>query len=98
VTSSHEGFCVPVVEAMRVGVPVVAYRQGALPEVLGEAGTFFESRDPYALASTIGAVMADAPGRIALAGRAATQLASLDLDTAADRFVALLSELVPASR
>jgi glycosyltransferase involved in cell wall biosynthesis len=98
VTSAHEGFCVPVVEAMRIGLPVVAYRQGALPEVLGEAGTFFESRDPYTLASTIGAVLADAPRRDALAGLAAAQLASLELDTAADRFVALLSELVPPSR
>jgi glycosyltransferase involved in cell wall biosynthesis len=98
VTSSHEGFCVPVVEAMAAGLPVVAYRQGALPEVLGQAGTFFESRDPYTLASTIGVVMADAPRRAALATEATRQLAALDLDTAADRFVELLSELVVAPR
>ena len=36
VTSEHEGYCVPVVEAMTVGLPVVAFRQGALPEVLGD--------------------------------------------------------------
>ena len=38
VTSEHEGFCVPVVEAMAAGVPVVAFDQGAVPEVLGGAG------------------------------------------------------------
>jgi glycosyltransferase involved in cell wall biosynthesis len=98
VTSAHEGFCVPVVEAMRVGLPVVAYRQGALPEVLGEAGTFFESRDPYTLASTIDAVMADEGRRHTMAERATTQLATLALDTAADRFVDLLSEFAPSAR
>ena len=38
VTSAHEGFCVPVVEAMAAGLPVVAVDQGSLPEVLGDAG------------------------------------------------------------
>ena len=38
VTSEHEGFCVPVVEAMAAGLPVVAFDQGAIPEVLGDAG------------------------------------------------------------
>ena len=38
VASEHEGFCVPVVEAMAAGLPVVAYDQGAVPEVLGDAG------------------------------------------------------------
>ena len=30
VTSEHEGFCVPVTEAMAIGLPVVAYAQGAV--------------------------------------------------------------------
>jgi glycosyltransferase involved in cell wall biosynthesis len=93
VTSAHEGFCVPVVEALRAHVPVVAYRQGALPEVLGDAGTFIESRDPYHLASTIAAVVAGADGPDAPAVHAEAQLAHLALETAAERFVDLLVEL-----
>ncbi len=38
VTSEHEGFCVPVVEAMSAGLPVVAFDRGAVPEVVGDAG------------------------------------------------------------
>jgi glycosyltransferase involved in cell wall biosynthesis len=90
VTSAHEGYCVPVVEAMSVGLPVVAFRQGALPEVLGRAGVLVDSRDPYVLSSTIGALLTDAPRRARLATAALARLGELDLATAADRFVDLL--------
>ena len=55
VTSEHEGFCVPVVEAMSAGLPVVAFDQGAVPEVLGDAGVLVSDKDPYALAASIDA-------------------------------------------
>jgi glycosyltransferase involved in cell wall biosynthesis len=90
VTSEHEGYCVPVVEAMTVGLPVVAFRQGALPEVLGAAGVLVDSKDPYTLSSTIGAVLSDATLRATLAREASLRLAELDIATAADRFVSLL--------
>ncbi len=38
VMSEHEGFCVPLLEAMHFGVPIVAYAAGAVPETLGAAG------------------------------------------------------------
>jgi len=93
VTSEHEGYCVPVVEAMTVGLPVVAFRQGALPEVLGAGGVLVDSKDPYTLSSTIGEVVADTSLRSQLAVQATQRLAELDLDTAADRFVGLLVEV-----
>jgi len=93
VTSAHEGFCVPVTEAMAVGLPVVAYAQGALPEVLGSGGVLVDSVDPYRLAHTIAALLAD-PARCATlrdAGR--RQLAALDLEGAGERFVDLVCAL-----
>jgi glycosyltransferase involved in cell wall biosynthesis len=36
--SEHEGFCVPLVEAMAAGVPVLAYSAAAVPDTLGGAG------------------------------------------------------------
>ena len=36
--SAHEGFCVPVLEAMRFGLPVVARAAGAVPETAGARG------------------------------------------------------------
>lgn len=43
--SEHEGFCVPLVEAMWFDVPILAYKSTAVPETLGEAGLMFNSKD-----------------------------------------------------
>jgi glycosyltransferase involved in cell wall biosynthesis len=95
VTSEHEGFCVPVVEAMSAGVPVVAFDRGAVPEVLGAAGVLVADKDPYALAAAIRGLLADAARRDAVVAGGRRRLAELDLDSAADRFVDLLVRLAP---
>ncbi|NEQ22979.1 MAG: glycosyltransferase family 4 protein [Microcoleus sp. SIO2G3] len=43
--SEHEGFCVPIVEAMWFDIPVLAYKSSAVPETLGEAGLMFTRKD-----------------------------------------------------
>lgn len=51
--SLWEGFGLPAVEAMSCGVPVLASRRGSLPEVIGDAGRFFEPEDPSAIAECV---------------------------------------------
>jgi len=51
--SYEEGFGLPVLEAMTMGVPVIATNRGALPEVVGDAGPLVEPDDPDQLASAI---------------------------------------------
>ena len=43
--SEHEGFCIPLLEAMHFGLPVVAARAAAVPEVLGDAGVLLDDPD-----------------------------------------------------
>jgi glycosyltransferase involved in cell wall biosynthesis len=43
--SEHEGFCVPLVEAMAADVPVLAYAAAAIPETLGGAGVQFTPKN-----------------------------------------------------
>ncbi|HZH89234.1 MAG TPA: glycosyltransferase [Pyrinomonadaceae bacterium] len=51
--SEHEGFGVPLVEAMWFDVPVVAYRSAAVPETLGEAGLTFDSKEDLRAVATL---------------------------------------------
>lgn len=74
--SEHEGFCVPLVECMIFGVPVVAYAAAAVPETLGEAGVLVRHRRYEEIAALVHLVATDAGarGRLVAAGRARLEL------------------------
>jgi len=61
--SEHEGFCVPLVEAMATDVPVLAYAAGAVPETLGGAGVLFSPKDFEFAAEMLGTLVYDRPVR-----------------------------------
>jgi glycosyltransferase involved in cell wall biosynthesis len=90
VSSEHEGYCLPVVEAMAHGLPVVAYREGALPEVLGDAGVLLDDKDPVVVADAVRDVQVDAARRAALVDAGRRRLPELGLAGAGDRLVDLL--------
>lgn len=52
--SEHEGFCVPLVEAMAADVPVLAYAAAAVPDTLGGAGVQFAPKDLEVAAELLG--------------------------------------------
>jgi glycosyltransferase involved in cell wall biosynthesis len=52
--SEHEGFCVPLVEAMAADVPVLAYGSTAVPDTLGGAGVCFTPKDLELAAELLG--------------------------------------------
>lgn len=51
--SEHEGFCVPLVEAMYFNVPIIAYASSAIPDTLGESGLLLDSKEPEMVANTL---------------------------------------------
>jgi glycosyltransferase involved in cell wall biosynthesis len=57
--SEHEGFCVPLVEAMAAEVPVLAYAAAAVPDTLGGAGVQFAPKDLELAAELLGVVAFD---------------------------------------
>lgn len=60
-TSEHEGFCVPLLEAMSFDVPVVARDFAAVPETLGDAGVLLPAEDdPLVLAEAVHEVLNNA--------------------------------------
>jgi len=69
--SRHEGFGVPLLEAMRHDVPVVALAATAVPDTVGEAAVLVEDPSPHVVAATVHELLADAGfrGRLVEAGR-----------------------------
>ena len=51
--SEHEGFCVPLIEAFHMGVPVVAYAAAAVPATLDGGGVLIRDKDPLAVAALV---------------------------------------------
>lgn len=51
-----EATALPAMEALALGIPVICYRTGALPETVGSAGIVVEPRDPNRLAAAIEAL------------------------------------------
>jgi glycosyltransferase involved in cell wall biosynthesis len=90
--SEHEGFCVPLVEAMAARVPVLAYAAGAVPETLGGAGVLFAPKDLELAAEMIGTLVYDRPVREAVLAGQQRRLA----DFAPDRIERRLMEIVAA--
>ena len=59
VMSEHEGFCVPLLEAMIMDVPVVAYASTAIPGTLGDGGLLFHEKDYPVVAGMLDRVLSD---------------------------------------
>ena len=64
--SDHEGFCIPLLEAMTHDLPVVAYAAGAVPETMDGAGVLVREKRFDLIAEGLGRVAEDEPLRAAL--------------------------------
>ena len=91
-TSDHEGFCVPIVEAMARGLPVVAFGAAAVGETVGGAGVVLPDKAPMTVAAAVDRVVRDGDlrGRLANAGRA--RAAELSMPASAARLVEAIDE------
>jgi glycosyltransferase involved in cell wall biosynthesis len=76
--SEHEGFGLPLIEAMRAGVPVVAYDAGAVAETLGGSAVLMRTLDPRVIAEVVARVASDEDLRKELIGRQYDRVAELE--------------------
>ena len=95
--SRYEGFGLPPLEAMRVGVPVVATSVGSLPEVLGDAALLVPAGDPAALADAVHQVLTDESLRARLVGAGRRRVAAYSWQAAGDALVAVYRDLSAAA-
>ncbi|HUF32051.1 MAG TPA: glycosyltransferase family 4 protein [Acidimicrobiales bacterium] len=94
--SEHEGFCVPLLEAMHHGLPIVAYASTAVPETLGGAGLCLEAKGAELVAAAVDRVVRDGELRCGLVAAGRARLADFDLRVTRARMTAALESLVGA--
>ncbi len=95
--SDHEGFCVPLAEAMGHGVPIVAYGVTAVPETVGHAGLVLPDKSPVHFASAVARVLADPALRQHLSSSGLARAAEFSLPDSQRRFVSLVQEAIGSS-
>jgi glycosyltransferase involved in cell wall biosynthesis len=95
--SLYEGFGLPALEAMQVGVPVVATAVGALPEVCGDAADLVPPRDPGALAGALRRCVEDETHRRELVRRGHINVDRFSWARSADAFADLFAALAAAA-
>jgi L-malate glycosyltransferase len=89
--SEHEGFCVPLLEAMAAEVPVLAYAAGAVPETLGGAGMLFAPKDLEHAAELLGLLVYDEDVRRSILAGQRRRLADFGSDRLGERLDAMLA-------
>ena len=93
-TSEHEGFGVPLVEAMAFGVPVVAFGAAGVPETAGGAALVLADKSPAVVAEAIARVVDDSQVQASLIERGRARAAELSGPQAADRMRSVLEPLL----
>jgi glycosyltransferase involved in cell wall biosynthesis len=88
--SEHEGFCVPLVEAMAADIPVMAYAAAAVPDTLAGAGVQFAPKDLEFAAELLGELTFNDDLRTRVIARQRERLR----DFSDDRFTRELSAVV----
>jgi len=91
--SRHEGFCVPLVEAMAVGVPIVAIEGGAVGETLGDGGLRLPNAEPVYTAAVINRVLKDQSLRQDLVARAQRRVEAFQPESTRKRLLELVESV-----
>jgi glycosyltransferase involved in cell wall biosynthesis len=92
--SEHEGFCVPLVEAMSMKLPITAYAHAAIPETLGDAGIVWPEHNALLMAESIDRLIRDKSVRDALGERGYRRYESMFTNRIVERiFLQAMSKL-----
>ncbi len=92
--SEHEGFGVPLLEAMYHRIPILAYGAGAVPETVGAAGVVLPAKGPALVAAALHRLVEDAAVRKALAEAGEGRLEELSPARSRAQLAAVIEETV----
>ena len=91
--SEHEGYCLPLIEAMYKGLPVIAPANGGMPEAMGDAGVIYEDLNAHQLAALMHKVTSDKALESEILESQATRIQRLKNRDALTELSTLLSKI-----
>ncbi len=94
-TSEHEGFCFPIVEAMRYRLPILAYASSAIPETVGDGGILLKDKSPVEFASAAWVMLNDSQIRENCYVGAEERLRQYSYQSAKKQNLTALANLIP---
>jgi glycosyltransferase involved in cell wall biosynthesis len=92
--SDHEGFGVPLLEAMAHGLPVVTFASTAVPETVGDGALLLHDKDPVLVAAAVQRVIDDDELRAALISTGRTRLDVFSLEASTARLHAVIGRVL----
>ena len=92
--SDHEGFGVPIIEAMHMGLPVVALAAGAVAQTAGAAAILLHRRDPGLMASAVHRLAADKNLRAGVVSAGSQRAQDFSFDVVGEQWFAALEPWV----
>ena len=91
--SSCENLPIILLEGMAAGLPIACSERGPMPEVLGDAGLYFNPESVDSIAATLRQLVADRPLRLRLAQEASQRAARFSWEACAEQTFAFLAQI-----
>jgi glycosyltransferase involved in cell wall biosynthesis len=92
--SEHEGFCVPLVEAMAFGIPVLAFAAAAIPYTMEDAGILLHRKDYAQIAELINIIITDTALREKIVKNQSERIKNLDKDCIRPKLQDIIESLI----
>jgi glycosyltransferase involved in cell wall biosynthesis len=92
--SEHEGFCVPLLEAMATDTPIVAFAAGAVPETVADAAVLVGSTVPAVVAAAVHRAVTGEAFRRRLVARGRARLVHFELPRSRARYLEVLDPVL----
>lgn len=92
--SEHEGFCVPLLEAMYFNLPIIAYNATAIPNTMGKSGILVNEKSPAFIAKLIERLVTDSELRQAVISGQKERLKDFSYERTSEAFKRLISDCI----
>jgi glycosyltransferase involved in cell wall biosynthesis len=90
--SEHEGFCVPLLEAMYSRIPIIAYNSTGIAYTLGDSGILVNKKNYIEIAELINIVMEDVDLRDNIIRKQISQLEKFKYEVTAEKLFSIIEE------